>query len=112
MPDNSPIQFQWSLDNSSGSALSFARDLLKAATSDNVQPLALKVCELYGTTLPVHPDTRLKVEILAQQKHRAVLNWIELSIGYCEGDAAAWLSRTDGGVRFLCLVAALGSISK
>jgi len=111
MPNTSPLQLQWSLDHTSSGALSFTRDLIRAATSDNVQPLVLKVCERYGTTLPVHPDTRLKIEILAGRKHKTQLNWIKLFIGYSEGDAAAYLSDTDGGLRFLCLVAALGSVS-
>jgi hypothetical protein len=61
-------QLQWSLDKSAGSLLTPGRGFIEAATSDNVQMLALLTCESFGATLPVATLTRLKVDLLAEIK--------------------------------------------
>lgn len=100
-------QLQWSLDKSAGSLLSLGRGFVEAATSDNVQLLALLTCESYGATLPVAPITRLKIEKLARRNDSQPLSFIKAQIGWRAGDAADVLSRADGGIRFLCLAALL-----
>jgi hypothetical protein len=102
-------QLQWSIDNTAGSIWQVGRSLIQAATSDNIQPLALLACESFGATLPVSPITRIKVEKLSRQCHSEVLSFAKAQIGYRPGDSADILSRTDGGVRFLCFTAILSS---
>jgi hypothetical protein len=46
----SPI---WALQQTSDSVLLIAKGVLKAATSDNVQPLSLLVAEAFGNTLAI-----------------------------------------------------------
>ena len=104
-----PPQAQWSLDNTAGGLLSLTRGFIQAATSDNVQPLALLACEQYGTTLPINTTTRIKVEKLARQNHSRPLSFLKFQVGFSAGDAADVLSRSDGGVRFLCLASILVS---
>ena len=43
----------WSLDSTTTKTISVAKDVLHAATSDNVQPLALIACEKFGATLAI-----------------------------------------------------------
>ena len=85
------------------------RGLIQAATSDNIQILALQVCEQFGTTLPICSSTRQKVEKMARQKHGQLLRFMKAQAGFSAGDSADILSRTDGGVRFLCFAAILVS---
>ncbi|MCJ1237448.1 hypothetical protein MMC14_005433 [Varicellaria rhodocarpa] len=95
---------------SSTSVLAMTRGLIKAATSDNIQPLALMACEQFGTTLPMSTETRLKMEKIARKTHSTTLDFIKCQVGFSEGDSADYLSRTDGGVRFLGLAATLCSL--
>ncbi|KAH0545476.1 hypothetical protein FGG08_000477 [Glutinoglossum americanum] len=103
-----PTQATWAINESATSTISIARGLLEAATSDNIQPLALLSCESFGATLPLCPETRVKVEQLARQSHTShVLNFIKAQVGYRKGDSVEQLARSDAGIRFLCLVAVL-----
>ena len=110
MANQSALSIQWSLNESSTSVLAMTRGLIKAATSDNIQPLALMACEQFGTTLPMSTETRLKMEKIAKKKHSTTLDFIKCQVGFSEGDCADYLSRTDGGVRFLGLAATLCSL--
>jgi hypothetical protein len=87
-----------------------AQGLIRAATSDNVQPLVLMVAERFSTTLPMGLKTRLKIERLAIQRQSTVLSFVKVQVGYSKGDSADYLSKSDGGVRFLSFTAALCSI--
>ena len=100
---------QWSLDQTAGGVISITRGLIQAATSDNVQILALLVSEQFGTTLPINTTTRIKVERTAKQKHSQPLRFLKTQIEFSAGDLADVLSRTDGVVRFLCFAAILVS---
>ena len=61
--------------------------------------------------LSICPETRLKNEKLARPRQIShVLNFMKAQIGYCKGGVAEYLSRTKGGVRFLCFAAALGTL--
>jgi len=58
-----PIQAQWSLDATSTSVYSVARGVLQAATSDNVQPLAIIACERFGNTIAMSQEACRKMEV-------------------------------------------------
>jgi hypothetical protein len=105
------LQLQWSLDNSAGSIFSIGRGLIQAASSDNVQILALLAGECFGTTLPVTTTTRIKEEQLARQSKSQILGFIQARVGYSNGDSANVLSGSDGGIRFLYFAAILVSWS-
>jgi len=101
-----PTQSVWALNETAKGAITISRGLLKAATSDNVSPLALMACESFGSLLPACPETRLKIEQLARRNHTShVLKFISAQIGYMKGDSVEVLSESDGGIRFLCLAA-------
>lgn len=103
-------QFQWSVDQTAGGAISIMRGLIQAASSDNVQPLALHACEQLGTILPVlNTTTRIKIEQLAGRKHNQPLSFVKAQVGFRTGDSADMLAKTDGGLSFLCLAAILVS---
>lgn len=88
--------------------MSGIKGLIQAATSDNVQPLALQACEQFGTILPVlNNATRIKIEQLARRKRNKPLTFMKAQVGFCAGDSADFLARTDGGLSFLCLAAIL-----
>jgi hypothetical protein len=87
--------------------------MLEAATSDNISPVALKCCESFGSLLPLCTPTRYKIEQLARRNHTShVLNFIKAQIGYKKGDSVEILSRSDAGVRFLCLAATLCTLER
>ena len=83
---------------------------MRAATSDNVQPLALIACEKFGATLAVCPETNKKMEDLiikvSGPKH---VRFMRAQIGYSANDSATQLSRSLAGIQFLGLAAALTS---
>ncbi|CAI4214246.1 unnamed protein product [Parascedosporium putredinis] len=68
------LQAQWSLDATTTSVASFSQDLVRAMTTDNVQPLALLACERFGATLAISPDTCRRIErsVLPPCETRAV----------------------------------------
>ena len=100
----------WSLDSTASTTISVLKDVMRAATSDNVQPLALISCEKFGATLAMCPETNKKMEDLIVKvsgpKH---LRFIKAQIGYSTNDAATQLSRSLAGVQFLGLTSALVS---
>ena len=70
------------------------RGLMQAATTDNVQPLALHACEQLGTTLPIlNTTTRIKIEKLAGRKHSQPLSFVKTQVGFRAGDSADMLSK-------------------
>jgi hypothetical protein len=98
----------WALNQTAADTISVATGVLAAATSDNVQALAILACEGLGATLPMTTETRLKVNKLCTQDHQgAVLSFFKATIGYKRGDCAWQLAQSDAGVRFLGLAAAL-----
>lgn len=108
----SNVQVQWTLDSTVNNGLSVARGLMQAATTDNVQPIAMMACEKFGMTLPICLETRLAIESIAHPpKTSHMLNFIKAQIGYLSGDSTEYLSRNEGGIRFLVLAAALCTLS-
>ncbi|KAI1623682.1 hypothetical protein EDD37DRAFT_433515 [Exophiala viscosa] len=107
-PQPSRLNFSWSVDTGVGKVVSIGTDLLRACTSDNVQPLALLACEKLGAQLAMCPETRVKMEQAGRRKHTSyILKSLGASIGYMAGDSADYLASTDAGTRFLGLAATL-----
>jgi hypothetical protein len=102
------LALQWSLDKTANSSLSFSRGLIAAATSDNVEPLAVAACEKFGTTLPICRDSCAKVERLVEPQ-RPVFTFLGAYIGYSANDCATQLVKSVAGVQFFALAAALVS---
>ena len=109
MPAPCPaLQLQWALDDTVGSTITLAQGLLHAATSDNVQVVALRACESFGMTLPICLLTKMTIETEARPPTTShVVKFLKARIGYAEGDSTEYLSRNEGGIRFLALAAAL-----
>lgn len=102
------IQPVWALHETSNGVLAVAKGILTAATSDNVQPLALLACEAFGATLAICHQTQLLVEKEARKHHTSyVVKFLKSKIGYSAHDSAVQLSATNAGVRFLSLAATL-----
>ena len=98
----------WALQQTSESVLLITRGVLQAATSDNIQPLALLVAEAFGNTLAICQQTQMLVEREAGKRHVShVIRFLQAQVGYAANDPAAQLSSTSAGVRFLSLVTAL-----
>ena len=98
----------WAISDTANKSITIARGLLEAATSDDISAAALLACGSFGSLLPVSPETRLKVEQLARRNHTShVLNFVKAQVGYKKDDSVEQLSRSDSGIRFLCLVATL-----
>ena len=102
------LALQWTLDQTVDHLITLGRDVIQAATRDNVQPTALLACERFGATLAICPATRSKVEqLLKSQTGSTALGFIKAQIGYPKGGSAEQLSRSLAGVNFLALAAAL-----
>jgi hypothetical protein len=98
----------WALNQTAVDTISVATGVLAAATSDNVQALAILACEGLGATLPMTAETCSKVNKLCTRDHQgAVLSFLKATIGYKRGDCAWQLAQSDAGVRFLGLASAL-----
>ena len=103
-----PTQSVWALSETAGGVLTVSKGLLEAASSDNVQPLALLSTEAFGTVLPISPETRTKIETLANRGYTShVLNFVKATVGYKKNDCVWQLAQSDGGIRFLCFAATL-----
>ncbi|TRX93148.1 hypothetical protein FHL15_006016 [Xylaria flabelliformis] len=104
------IQGQWSLNESSSSIYGITRGILQAATSDNVQPLAILACEQFGNTLAISQETRLKIERTVLPTPEPVsLQFLKIKVGFLKHDCAVQLGSNQAGLRFLALAAALVS---
>ncbi|KAG4412571.1 hypothetical protein IFR04_014292 [Cadophora malorum] len=99
---------QWSLDNTTSSGLSLSRGLIAAATSDNVEPLAVVACEKFGATLSICRDSCAKTERLVEPQ-KPVIRFLGAYIGYSANDCATQLVKSVAGVQFLALAGPLVS---
>ncbi|KAI1193356.1 hypothetical protein F5X97DRAFT_43294 [Nemania serpens] len=105
------VTLQWSLDQTSDHLIDIWRGYLRAATSDNVQALALVACESFGTVVAMSPESCHKVFLLCDRSQESVtLGFIKAAIGYSKNDSAYHLARSDAGQRFLGLAASLGTL--
>ena len=104
------LALQWSLDETADRFLRVGRDLIRAATTDNVQPLALMACEKFGATLAICPTTRLKIETLIRSQTSSVaVKFLKATVGFANGGTIMELSKSLAGLNFLVLAAALVS---
>lgn len=102
------LQAQWSLDATSNSVFSISRGLLQAATSDNVQPLAILACVKFGGTIAMCQETCRKIEgSVLPTPPPAFVHFIQGTVGYSRDDCATHLGKSMAGVQFLGLAAAL-----
>jgi hypothetical protein len=84
---------------------------LEAATTDNVQALALLACESFGASVAMSQESRHKAYLLCNRSHEsAVFSFLKAQIGYRKGDCGWQLSRSDAGLRFLGLAACLSTM--
>ncbi len=98
----------WSLDSTASTTVSVLKDVMRAATSDNVQPLALIACEKFGATLAMCPETNKKMEdLIIKVSGPKYVRFMSAQIGYSAKDSATQLSQSLAGVQFLGLAAAL-----
>lgn len=108
MSQGSVVSATWALTESSKDVVSLSRGILQAATSDNIQVLALAATEAFGATVAISQRTLMVVEKAASRRDTsAVLKFIEAQIGWNSYDAAYHLAQSDAGLRFLGLAAAL-----
>jgi hypothetical protein len=102
----SPIQAQWAIDQSSRTFLS--NGVLEAASIDNIQAVAIVVCEQFGNTLPICDETSRKVETaIVPTPQPATILFLEAAVGYSPHDSTTQFGKSMAGVRFLVLSAAL-----
>ena len=102
---------QWSLDRTSNDIVGVARGVLEAATTDNVQALALLACESFGASVAMSPESCHKAYLLCNRSYEsAVLSFLKALIGYRKGDCGWQLAQSDAGLRFLGLAACLSTI--
>ncbi|KAL8378006.1 hypothetical protein RB595_008614 [Gaeumannomyces hyphopodioides] len=102
------VQAQWSLDTTAGSAFNLLSGVIQAATTDNVQAIALLACERFGSTLAMSDETMSKIETSVVPTPPSIpLRFLQAKIGFSKHDCAAQLGKSKAGVRFLGLAAAL-----
>ncbi|XWW96067.1 hypothetical protein V2A60_004037 [Cordyceps javanica] len=104
------LQAQWGIEKTADSVISISSGLFKAATSDNVTPLAIMACERFGNTLAMCPETCRKLEktVVPTPPH-AVLKFIRGTVGYSANDCATYFGSSQAGLQFLGLATALGA---
>jgi len=102
---------QWSLDRTSNDLIGISRGFLEAATSDNVQVLAILACESFGTSLAMSQEACHKAYLLCSRSHEStVVSFLKARIGYRDGDCGWQLAQTHAGVRFLGLASCLSTL--
>lgn len=107
-----PPTLTWSLDSTASTTISVLKDVIRAATSDNVQALALIACEKFGATLAMCPETNKKMEdLIIKVSGPKFVRFMSAHVGYSANDCATQLSRSLAGVQFLGLAATLVSCS-
>jgi hypothetical protein len=84
------------------------RGVLAAATSDNVQVLAILACERFGNTIAISNETTSKVAyILVPAPEPAPVKFLKGLVGFFPNDCATQLGNSSAGIRFLGLAAAI-----
>ena len=102
------VSLLWALAQTTADVLGVSRGILEAATTDNVQALALLACEAFGATLPMSTESKSKAHLLCSRDHTSsTLNFLKAKIGYSRGDSGWQLARSDAGLRFLGLAACM-----
>ncbi|KAF4468495.1 hypothetical protein FALBO_4612 [Fusarium albosuccineum] len=88
--------------------LDLVQQLMRTASHDNVQVLAIFACWEVGGRLPVAPKTRTKViRSMTSTLDPVTIDWLGASVGFFSEDCAVKLSTDEAGARFLSLACAL-----
>ncbi|RSL95572.1 hypothetical protein CEP52_011956 [Fusarium oligoseptatum] len=104
----SGLPLQWNLDRTVESAVQTLVGILKAASSDNVQGLALIACEKLGSTLAICDQTMQSVKIQAVDAPSSPTStFLKAKVGFSKNDCANQLATTQAGLRFLALATAM-----
>ena len=92
-------------------SISVSRGVLEAATTDNVQVLAILACERFGATIAMCQGTILKIErsVISTTKPTFV-GFLKTAIGFPVNDSIFFLGQSLAGQQFLALAAALVTI--
>ena len=105
-----PVAVQWTLSHTADNFLKVGKDLIRAASDDNVQSLTLLACAQFGATLSICPDTRDKVQKLLREQNKPLfLRFMKAQVGYVKGDSVDILAKSLAGTNMLALSAALVS---
>ena len=101
---------QWALNETADHFLKIGKDLIRVATSDSVQPIALLACEKFGATIAICPQTRNKIErLIKSQNSNVLVGFLKAKVGFSNDGSIVHLSRSLAGVNFLALASALVS---
>ncbi|RTE68343.1 hypothetical protein BHE90_017278 [Fusarium euwallaceae] len=104
----SGLPLRWNLDRTVESAVQTLVGILKAASSDNVQGLALIACEKLGSTLAICDQTMKSVRIQAVDAPSSPTStFLKAKVGFSKNDCANQLATTQAGLRFLALATAM-----
>ncbi|KAM6516697.1 hypothetical protein FALCPG4_014871 [Fusarium falciforme] len=107
---NSPIQVQWSLSSTVASTITIGRDLVAAATSDNVQIIAILACQGLGNTLAMCNTTCDLIEKrVVPTPESTSVRFLKAMVGWSKVDSVTQMASNHAGVRFLGLAAAMMS---
>ena len=105
-----PLAFQWSLNETADGFYKISKDIVRAASADNVQTIALDALDKFGSTLAICSETEYRVEQgLRQLRGSSYINFLKARIGFVTGDSCNALSQSTGGIRFLSLAATLAT---
>ena len=64
-----------------------ARGILEAATTDDVQVLAMLACENFGAIVAMSPESCHKAFLLCNRSQKsAMISFIKAQVGYRKGD--------------------------
>lgn len=102
------MDLTWNLDTTVATAFNTLSGFLKAASSDNVQPLALLACQTLGATLAMCDRTINTVRLHAIDAPGApTMTFLKATVGFYKNDCATQLAANQAGMRFLALATAL-----
>lgn len=101
---------KWGLDGTIHSALESIKDVLFAATHDNIAPVALLACERLGTTLTISTESKERVQsTLRRTTESSTLRSFQDLLGVENNTCIIFLSQSAAGINFLALAAPLVS---
>ncbi|CZR57832.1 uncharacterized protein PAC_07721 [Phialocephala subalpina] len=103
-----PVTATWNLDRTVDGAVTVGIGALIAATTDNVQALAVYACEKFGSTLAICDSTIKTIQTkVVPTPEPPYLSFLKSYLGFPKNDCASDLGRSVAGLRFLGLAAAL-----
>ena len=103
-----PLTLQWSLNETADGFYKISKDIVRAASTDNIQTTALDALDKFGATLAICSETEYHVEQqLRLTRSSRLIGFLKAHLGFIAGDSCEALSKSTGGIRFLCLAAAL-----